>query len=81
MTLIFIGLITAFNFLIILWKYKHERHLEATIDSAIMIAIFYMFVGTISGMTVGMVASLVVSIVLLFNPIDMEGEDVEESKA
>lgn len=63
-----IGIATAFNFIVILFKFKKHRYEDACFDLAIFIAISYMFAGTISGMSVGMVASAIVSIWLWFDP-------------
>lgn len=63
-----IGIATAFNFIVIMFKFKRGRWEDASFDTAIFIAISYMFAGTISGMSVGMVASAVVSIWLWFDP-------------
>ena len=63
-----IGIATAFNFIVILFKFKRHRYEDACFDLAIFIAISYMFAGTISGMSVGMVASAIVSIWLWFDP-------------
>lgn len=63
-----IGIATAFNFIVILFKFKRHRYEDAFFDLAIFIAISYMFAGTISGMSVGMVASAIVSIWLWFDP-------------
>lgn len=63
-----IGIATAFNFIVILFKFKRHRYEDAFFDLAVFIAISYMFAGTISGMSVGMVASAIVSIWLWFDP-------------
>ena len=63
-----IGIATAFNFIVIMFKFKRGRLEDATFDTLIFIAISYMFAGTISGMSVGMVASAVVSIWMWFDP-------------
>ncbi len=63
-----IGIATAFNFIVIMYKFKRGRYEDAIFDTLIFIAISYMFAGTISGMSVGMVASAVVSIWLWFDP-------------
>lgn len=63
-----IGIATAFNFIVILFKFKRHRYEDAFFDLAVFIVISYMFAGTISGMSVGMVASAIVSIWLWFNP-------------
>lgn len=63
-----IGIATAFNFIVILFKFKRHRYEDACFDLAIFTVISYMFAGTISGMSVGMVASAIVSIWLWFDP-------------
>lgn len=63
-----IGIATAFNFIVIMYKFKRGRYEDAIFDTLIFIAISYMFAGTISGMSVGMVASAVVSLWLWFDP-------------
>ena len=63
-----IGIATAFNFIVILFKFKRHRYEDACFDLVIFIVISYMFAGTISGMSVGMVASAIVSIWLWFDP-------------
>ena len=63
-----IGIATAFNFIVILFKFRRHRYEDACFDLAVFIVISYMFAGTISGMSVGMVASAIVSIWLWFDP-------------
>lgn len=63
-----IGIATAFNFIVILFKFKRHRYEDAFFDLAVFIVISYMFAGTIAGMSVGMVASAIVSIWLWFDP-------------
>lgn len=63
-----IGIATAFNFIVILFKFKRRRYEDACFDLAVFIVISYMFAGTIAGMSVGMVASAIVSIWLWFDP-------------
>lgn len=63
-----IGIATAFNFIVILFKFKKHRYEDACFDLVIFTVISYMFAGTISGMSVGMVASAIVSIWLWFDP-------------
>jgi hypothetical protein len=63
-----IGIATAFNFIVILFKFKRHRYEDACFDLATFVAISYMFAGTISGMSVGMVASAIISIWLWFDP-------------
>lgn len=67
MEVLVIGLATAFNFIVILVKFKSNRILDGILDITIFTIISSLFTGTISGMSVGMVASAVVSIWLWFN--------------
>lgn len=75
MEVLVIGIATAFNFVIIMWKFSNNRPEDAVLDFGIFAAISYMFSGTISGMSVGMVASAIISVWLLFNPISIEEEE------
>lgn len=59
---------TAFNFLIIIWKFSHERILDASLDLIIFICIAILFKGTVTGLQIGMISSMIVSIYLLINP-------------
>jgi len=68
MEVLVIGLATAFNFIIVLWKLKHDRVEDGILDIAAFVAISYLFAGTISGMSVGMVASATISLYLLIFP-------------
>ena len=68
MEVLVIGICTAFNFIVILFKISRNRILDALLDVITFIAISALFTGTISGMSVGMVASATVSIYLWFRP-------------
>jgi len=62
------GIATAFNFIIILWKFSHDRTMDGVIDLGGFIAISTLFAGTMSGMAAGMVASALLSVYLLIAP-------------
>lgn len=69
MDLVFIaGIATAFNFLIIIWKFSNARILDGSLDLSIFIVIALLFQGTITGLQIGMIASMLVSIYLLIKP-------------
>jgi len=59
---------TAFNFLIILWKFSKKRHLDGGLDLLIFVVIAILFSGTITGLQIGMIASMIVSLYLLVKP-------------
>jgi hypothetical protein len=63
---------TAFNFLIILWKFNHKRWSDASLDLIILATIAILFSGTVTGLQIGMIASMLVSLYLLANPPQME---------
>ena len=64
MDFILIGIISAFNLLIIKFKLDKKRFEDAILDTALMIVLAYLFSGSYAGMVVAMVASLVISIFL-----------------
>ncbi len=66
-----IGLVTAFNFIVIYWKLNSNRIADGVLDLSIFGAIAFMFSGTITGLTVGMIASFVVSFYLLIKPPEL----------
>lgn len=66
--LLLMGLATGFNFIIIVWKFKKQRWLDALIDACIMAAICVLFSGTVSGLSIGMVGSAMCSVYLLISP-------------
>lgn len=59
---------TAFNFLIIIWKFSKNRVIDASLDLSIFILIAFLFKGTVAGLQIGMIASMLVSIYLLIKP-------------
>ena len=78
MEAILVGLATAFNFIIIKWKIEKSRAADATLDIGVMVALGWMFGGTMSGMVVAMIASVAVSLYLLKYPPTFMGGDDEE---
>ena len=62
------GIATAFNFIIIIWKFNNGRTIDGTLDLGGFIAISTLFSGTMSGMAAGMVASAILSLYLLISP-------------
>ena len=64
-----IGLATAFNFVVIIRKYRLHRYFDAFIDMIIMAIICVLFSGTFSSLVVGMLSSMFVSFYLYFKPL------------
>ena len=60
-----IGCVTAFNFLILLIKWKARRFGDLSLDVLAVVVLSTLFGNTILGMLIAMVASLIISIYLL----------------
>lgn len=68
MEYILVGLVSAFNLVIILQKFRRNRVEDGIFDVLLFGLLVVMFKGSYSGMVVGMVASLCVSAYLWFFP-------------
>jgi len=64
------GLATAFNFLIIIHKIRKKFIFNALIDIVAFVLIVYLTSSTLTGMVIGMIASMLISIYLIFNPVE-----------
>jgi len=65
------GIATAFNFVIILHKLRNGRIMDSMVDLGTAIALSGMFVGTLTGMSIAMMASAIISIYLWFYPMEI----------
>ena len=68
MEMLVIGIATAFNFMILKWKFEHERYADLALDVATLVALSFLFGGTLGGMTIAMIPSACVSLFLLVSP-------------
>lgn len=68
MEAVIIGLVTAFNVLVIKWKLEKARYEDAVLDFVILLGLSYVFAGTYAGMVVATVTSLVISIYFMISP-------------
>jgi hypothetical protein len=66
--LIAIGIAVAFNFIIILVKMSRQRFADAALDALFLGGVSYLFSGSFNALTVGTIASAIVSIYLLAFP-------------
>ena len=60
------GLLTALSIAILLHKIKKKRYEDAAVDTGITMFLFTMFAGSLAGMGIAVVASLLISVYLLF---------------
>jgi len=63
-----IGVVTAFNFIILKWKFSQGRYGDMALDVLSFIVLAAIFGSTVLGMLVAMVASMGISVYLLFFP-------------
>lgn len=68
MEFILIGIVSAFNLIIIKVKLEKKRYEDAVFDLSLMTLLAFLFSGSYGGMVVAMVASLAISIYLLASP-------------
>lgn len=68
MEFVLIGIVSAFNLIIIKVKLEKKRYEDAVFDLSLMTLLAFLFSGSYGGMVVAMVASLAVSIYLLVSP-------------
>lgn len=71
MEYIVIGIATAFNFTIIIKKMRMGRYADAALDTAMFVAICYLFSGTFGALATGAIASALISLYLLWNPFTL----------
>ena len=69
--IIIAGIVTIFNFVILIHKFRKGRYFDFTLDLALMTFICYQFVGSFSALCIGMIASMGISIYLLFKPVKL----------
>lgn len=68
MEFVLIGIVSAFNLIIIKVKLEKKRYEDAVFDLSLMALLAFLFSGSYGGMVVAMVASLATSIYLLASP-------------
>lgn len=69
MIILAMGVCTALNVIVILHKFRKLRIFDATLDLSIMAVLGFMFVGTITGLSIASIASALTSVYLWRYPI------------
>ena len=62
------GIATFLNFAIIYYKFMHQRYLSAAIDTGVLVVSAMLFLGSMSGMSIAMIASMLFSLFLFIVP-------------
>lgn len=68
MELAIMAIATAFNIIIIKWKYEHDRILDATMDAILLALLAFVFGGSLGGMAIATASSAIISLYLIFSP-------------
>jgi len=68
MELAIIGVVVAFNFLVIYAKLSNKRYLDGILDVTLLATISILFSGTYAGLVVATIASAIISVYLFFVP-------------
>lgn len=68
MELAIIGVVVAFNFLVIYAKFSKNRYLDGGLDLVLLTTISILFGGSYAGLVVATIASAIISFYLFFSP-------------
>lgn len=68
MEYLIIGIATAFNLIVLKWKFEKKRYEDMLLDVMALGALSWMFGGTLGGMIVAMIASAIISFYLFLYP-------------
>ena len=68
MELLIMGAATFLNFALLKWKLQKNRFADFALDLVVLVALSYMFGGTLTGMSIAMVAGFMMSLYLAFSP-------------
>lgn len=66
--IIIAGIFTAFNYLILAYKFKHKLYKSFIFDLTTFILLNIIFLDTITGMSIAMTASFIISVLTLPKP-------------
>ena len=66
------GIATALNVIVVVWKLRNGRAVDGMVDGILLAGIMYIFMGSVSGLQMGTIGSAMVSIYLLFDPIKVD---------
>lgn len=66
--IILIGIVTFFNLIILKIKFEKERYADLAMDVGSIVILNVLFGGTLTGMTIAMISSFLISLYLLVWP-------------
>ena len=65
------GFAVFFNAMILKWKFENGRVADGILDMAVLGLISFAFAGSMTGMAIGMVGSMLFSMYLLWSPLTL----------
>ncbi len=65
-----LGITTAINLIIIKWKLEKKRYPDASLDAVLLFLLAWVFGGTITGLAVATISSMIISFYLMISPPD-----------
>lgn len=66
--IIIAGIATFINVVVLKWKIERERYIDFIMDITVLLALNFLFMGTMTGLSIAMLASALFSIYLVFFP-------------
>ncbi len=75
------GIATALNIIVVVWKIRNDRVIDGIIDGTLLALTIYVLMDTLGGLQMGTIGSAMVSIYLLFDPIRIDiSEEIKTVK-
>ena len=68
MEYILIGVATAFNIMVVKYKFEHKRYEDGIFDLTVLFLITVVFAGSFGGLVVGTISSAILSLYFLASP-------------
>lgn len=68
MELLLVGVATAFNLLIIKWKFERSRWEDGILDLVLLAVLGILFSGSFGGLVVATISSALISLYFIFSP-------------
>lgn len=70
MEMVILIIATAFNIVILKWKFENKRYADGIFDTSILVGLAFVFGSTLGGMAIATGSSALISLYLLWDPIE-----------
>jgi len=61
------GVLVALNLILIIWKFNHNRTMDALLDASLLLLVGYVFMNSLGALIMGTMGSFIVSLYLLIS--------------